>query len=43
MWEKPKDVNSYVGNWLTASVLRNVTIGLNLTIVTAATSALALR
>ncbi|KAL2878275.1 hypothetical protein SGCOL_006527 [Colletotrichum sp. CLE4] len=31
MWEKPEDVNSYIGNWLGSSVLGNLTIGLNLT------------
>ncbi|WYZ34264.1 hypothetical protein EsH8_I_000540 [Colletotrichum jinshuiense] len=31
MWEKPEDVNSYVGNWLTGSVLGNLTVGLNAT------------
>ncbi|EQB55265.1 hypothetical protein CGLO_04828 [Colletotrichum gloeosporioides Cg-14] len=35
MWEKPEDVNSYVGNWLANSVLGNVTIGLNLTAASA--------
>ncbi|CAI0643731.1 unnamed protein product [Colletotrichum noveboracense] len=35
MWEKPEDVNSYVGNWLASSVLGNVTIGLNLTAASA--------
>ncbi|KAL0939946.1 putative epoxide hydrolase [Colletotrichum truncatum] len=39
MWEKPEEVNSFVGNWLTGSVLGNLTVGLNLT---AAGSALAL-
>ncbi|GKT46109.1 bifunctional epoxide hydrolase 2 [Colletotrichum spaethianum] len=31
MWEKPEEVNSYVGNWLTGSVFGDWTAGLNLT------------
>ncbi|POS69711.1 hypothetical protein DHEL01_v211896 [Diaporthe helianthi] len=27
MWEKPDEVNSFVGNWLTGSVLGNVSLG----------------
>lgn len=43
MWEKPDEVNSFVGNWLNSSVLGNVTIGLNLTSALGAGSALAIR
>ncbi|KXH30040.1 hypothetical protein CSIM01_00754 [Colletotrichum simmondsii] len=38
MWEKPEDVNGYVGNWLSSSVLGNLSLGVNVT----AGSALAL-
>ncbi|KAF6796460.1 putative epoxide hydrolase, partial [Colletotrichum musicola] len=31
MWEQPKAVNGFVGNWLAASVLGNLTVGANLT------------
>ncbi|KAI3393569.1 hypothetical protein diail_3918 [Diaporthe ilicicola] len=43
MQEKPDEVNSLVGNWLTSSVLGNVAIGLNLTTTMGAASALAIR
>ncbi|GJC89214.1 bifunctional epoxide hydrolase 2 [Colletotrichum liriopes] len=43
MWEKPEDVNGYVDNWLTGSVLGNLTVGLNLTAGIGAGNALALR
>lgn len=36
MWEKPEEVNSLVGNWLTASVFGNSTFGSNLTLPSAA-------
>ncbi|KAJ0120877.1 epoxide hydrolase [Diaporthe amygdali] len=43
MWEKPDEVNGYVDNWLTSSVLGNLTVGLNLTTAIGAASALAVR
>lgn len=42
MAEMPNEVNSYVGNWLSSSVLGNLTLGLNLTTGLGAASALAL-
>lgn len=43
MLDHPEEVNGFVGNWLTGSVLGNMTIGLNLTAGVGAASALALR
>ncbi|KAF6823865.1 epoxide hydrolase [Colletotrichum plurivorum] len=43
MWDKPEEVNGHIGNWLTTSVLGNVTLGLNLTAGIGAGCGVALR